>query len=91
MKPIDFTKMTHIEAVMLLERLQAVLQNMAKLGKAGLAKSEIDNLGAAPIAFRDGSLHSICHCLDVLQGREIGSTLRELMKVPEPCVDPLFV
>lgn len=91
MKPIDFSQMTHDEAVMRLEKLQAVLQNMAKLSKAGLRESHAKGMGAAVIGFRDGSLHSICSCLDVLQGHEIGSNLRDLMKVPEPCADPLFV
>lgn len=91
MKPVDFSVMSHDEAVMRLEKLQAVLAEMAKECKSRLRSGELQGISAASIGFRDGSLHSICSCLDVVQGREIGSNLRDLMKVQEPCTDPLFV
>lgn len=100
MRPINFSKMSHDEAVARLEKIQAVLIQMIDRGVADLKeerhKSNVEGRVQVTEAFTDGSLTAMCSTLDSLQAREIGSNLRHRMGPKlegkaDACNEPLFV
>jgi hypothetical protein len=97
MNHIDFSKMTHEEAVGRLEAVQAMLSTLATQAMAKIVGEE-DSAKKNGIygAFNDGSLTATCIALDYVQGRGVGENLRHLAHrskgTPEPPCEPdLFV
>ena len=95
---VDFSKLDPAEATVRLEKVQTALYDLAMLQAERLRKVKGEageTLAALPsIGFTDGTLHGTCIALDFLQGREPGTNLRGIMKVPahaSSCDDPLFV
>lgn len=94
MNHIDFSKMSHDEAVGRLEKAQAALYDLAvlQLERLKKVKAGAGVAALASVGFTDGSVHATCIALDFLQGRAPGTNLRNLVGVEEPaCTDPLFV
>ena len=109
LKQVDFSGFTREEAIARLEMVQAVLTRSIDTGEQNLEvhrrESEVAGKVTMYEAFRDGSLTAAFSFLDVVQGREIGTSMRERLgpkETPTPtpavapakeqaCNEPLFV